>query len=193
MLLAGWIAGVAPAGASEPGFADPIDQLRETTLDNGLRVYTLEDHRTPVVSLQIWVQVGSKDETRYTGLAHLFEHMMFKGSENLGPEEHAQLVGSRGGRINAYTNRDVTVYHEDVTAESLPLVIDLEAERFGKLDVSEKTLTSEREVVLEERRLKYEDRANGRAYEALSALAWKSHTYRPVSYTHLTLPTICSV
>lgn len=177
-LLTGWMTGVAPAGASEPGFADPIDRLRETTLDNGLRVYTLEDHRTPVVSLQIWVQVGSKDETRYTGLAHLFEHMMFKGSENLGPEQHAQLVGSRGGRINAYTNRDVTVYHEDVTAESLPLVIDLEAERFGNLDVSEKTLTSEREVVLEERRLKYEDRANGRAYEALSALAWKSHSYR---------------
>lgn len=164
--------------ANPSQFADPIERLRETTLDNGLRVYTLEDHRTPVVSFQVWVQVGSKDETRYTGLAHLFEHMMFKGSKNLGPERHAQLVGSRGGRINAFTSRDVTVYHEDVTAESLPLVIDLEAERFSRLDISDKTLTSEREVVLEERRLKYEDRANGRAYEALSALAWKAHPYR---------------
>jgi predicted Zn-dependent peptidase len=169
--------GIAETSSAQQ-FEDPIEGLREITLDNGLRVYTLEDHRTPVVSFQVWVQAGSKDETRYTGLAHLFEHMMFKGSKNLGPERHAQLVGSRGGRINAFTNRDVTVYHEDVTSESLPLVIDLEAERFGNLDISEKTLTSEREVVLEERRLKYEDRANGRAFEALSALAWKAHPYR---------------
>jgi zinc protease len=164
--------------AQEGGFVDPVGALRGTVLDNGLRVYTLEDHRTPVVSFQIWVQAGSKDETRYTGLAHLFEHMMFKGSEHLGPERHAQLVQSRGGRINAFTNRDVTVYHEDVTAESLPLVIDLEAERFGSLNVGEKTLTSEREVVLEERRMRYEDRASGRAFEALSALAWQAHPYR---------------
>jgi zinc protease len=167
-----------PTAFSDAAFEDPVDKLRETVLSNGLRVYTLEDHATPVVSFQIWVQVGSRDETRYTGLAHLFEHMMFKGSKNIGPEEHAQFVGARGGRINAFTNRDVTVYHEDVTAESLPLVIDLEAERFSSLDISEATLTSEREVVLEERRLKYEDRANGRAYEALSALAWQAHPYR---------------
>ncbi|MCP5042710.1 MAG: insulinase family protein [bacterium] len=166
------------SAASASDFADPIHQLRETALDNGLRVYTLEDHTTPVVAFQIWVQVGSKDEARYTGLAHLFEHMMFKGSLGLGPERHAQLIQSRGGRLNAYTNRDVTVYHEDVTAESLPLVIDLEVERFGRLDLGERMLTSEREVVLEERRLKYEDRASGRAYEALGALAWKAHPYR---------------
>lgn len=164
--------------AAEGEIADPIQRLRETLLPNGLKVYTLEDHRTPVVSFQVWVQVGSRDETRYTGLAHLFEHMMFKGSKNLGPEEHAQWVNSRGGRINAFTNRDVTVYHEDVTAESLPLVIDLEAERFGNLDIGDRTLRSEREVVLEERRLRYEDRPNGLAYEALSALAWKAHPYR---------------
>ncbi len=175
LLVAAEIAAEPPAASS---FVDPVVGLRESVLGNGLRIYTLEDHRTPVVSLQIWVQVGSRDETRYTGLAHLFEHMMFKGSRHLGPERHAQLVQSRGGRINAFTNRDVTVYHEDVTAESLPLVIDLEAERFANLDISAKTLASEREVVLEERRLKYEDRASGRAYEALSALVWKAHPYR---------------
>lgn len=172
------VANAGPLFAAESSFADPVDGLQVTTLENGLRVYTLEDHRTPVVSFQVWVQVGSRDETRYTGLAHLFEHMMFKGSEHLGPERHAQLVQSRGGRINAFTNRDVTVYHEDVTAESLPLVIDLEAERFANLDIGERTLASEREVVLEERRLKYEDRASGRAYETLSALAWQAHPYR---------------
>ncbi|MDP6977557.1 MAG: pitrilysin family protein [Myxococcota bacterium] len=172
------LAPAAPASADEASFDDPAARVDETVLANGLRVYTLEDHSTPVVSFQIWVQVGSKDETRYTGLAHLFEHMMFKGSKRLGPEEHAQWIQRRGGRMNAFTSRDVTVYHEDITAESLPLVIDLEAERFGSLDLSDRMLESEREVVLEERRLRYEDRPNGRAYEALSALAWQAHPYR---------------
>jgi len=167
-----------PSVAGDAGFDDPAQRVRETVLDNGLKIYTLEDHSTPVVAFQVWVQVGSRDETRYTGLAHLFEHMMFKGSKRLGPEEHAQWIQRRGGRMNAFTSRDVTVYHEDVTGESLPLVIDLEAERFGSLDLSQRMLESEREVVLEERRLKYEDRANGRAYEALSALAWQAHPYR---------------
>ncbi len=126
----------------------------------------------------MWVRVGSRDETRYTGLAHLFEHMMFKGSEHLAPERHSQLVESRGGHANAFTNRDVTVYFENVPAESLPLVIELEAERLAHLDISEQTLASEREVVLEERRMRTEDDPKGRAYEALLALTFLSHPYR---------------
>jgi zinc protease len=156
---------------------DPAANLQETVLPNGLTVLTLEDHSTPVVSFQMWVRVGSKDETFYTGIAHLFEHMMFKGSKHLEPEEHARLVGARGGRINAYTTRDVTVYHEDVTAESLPLVLALEAERVKNLDISEETLESEREVVLEERRMRTEDRPGGLAFEALAALSWQAHPY----------------
>ncbi|MDE0886792.1 MAG: pitrilysin family protein [Myxococcota bacterium] len=157
---------------------DPAAGLQETVLANGLTVLTLEDHSTPVVSFQMWVRAGSRDETFYTGIAHLFEHMMFKGSKRVAPEEHARLVGSRGGRINAYTSRDVTVYHEDVTAESLPLVLALEAERVQNLDISEHTLESEREVVLEERRMRTEDRPGGVAFEALAALAWQAHPYR---------------
>lgn len=103
---------------------------------------------------------------------------MFKGSKHIEPEEHARLINERGGRINAYTSRDVTVYHEDVTAETLPLVIDLEAERFANLDISAQTLESEREVVLEERRLRTEDNPDGLAFEALAALAWQAHPYR---------------
>ena len=120
---------MSSAGANEVALPDPVDGLLETRLDNGLRVMLLEDHRTPVVAVQIWVDAGSSDESFYTGIAHLFEHMMFKGSENIDEEVHAQLINERGGRINAYTSRDVTVYHEDVTAESLPLVLDLEAEQ----------------------------------------------------------------
>lgn len=168
------LAAALPAGALE----DPALQTRETVLENGLRVLTLEDHTTPVVSFQMWVLVGSRDESRYTGLAHLFEHMMFKGSTHVAPEEHARLIQSRGGRVNAFTSRDFTVYFEDVTAESLRLVIELEAERVANLDISEGTLSSEREVVLEERRMRTDDQPTGRAIEALFALAYTAHPYR---------------
>ena len=172
------IAGPSLAESAAGGVRDPVEGLFETVLPNGLKVVLLEDHRTPVVAVQIWVDAGSADESFHTGIAHLFEHMMFKGSENIDEEVHAQLINERGGRINAYTSRDVTVYHEDVTAESLPLVIDLEAERFLNLDISASTLESEREVVLEERRLRTEDTPDGRGFEALAALVWQAHPYR---------------
>ncbi|HJO22131.1 MAG: pitrilysin family protein [Myxococcota bacterium] len=162
----------------EPGFRDPGERMLKTKLSNGLVVLTLEDHTTPVVSFQMWVKVGSRDESRYTGLAHLFEHMMFRGSSNIPPDMHAQLVNSRGGRTNAYTSRDFTVYFEDVTSEVLPLVIELEAERLANLDISEKNLESERQVVLEERRMRTEDQPMGRAMEALMALTFQAHPYR---------------
>ncbi len=157
---------------------DVAERTVVTVLPNGLTVLTLEDRSTPVVSFQMWVKVGSRDESWYTGLAHLFEHMMFKGSKRIAPELHAQLVQARGGRLNAFTSRDYTVYFEDVTPETLPLVIALEAERVANLDISEKTLASERQVVLEERRLRSEDNPNGRAMEALMALTFKAHPYR---------------
>jgi predicted Zn-dependent peptidase len=158
--------------------SDPAERMQTHQLENGLTVLTLEDHSTPVVSFQMWVHVGSRDEARYTGLAHLFEHMMFKGSKNIGPEEHARLIDARGGRVNAFTSHDYTVYFHDVTSETLPLVIELEAERVAHLDISERTLTSEREVVLEERRMRTEDQPSGRAVEALMALTFQAHPYR---------------
>lgn len=171
-------AAFAAEGAAGLAVSDPAESMFETRLENGFRVVLLEDHRTPVVAVQLWVDAGSADESFHTGIAHLFEHMMFKGSKNIGEEVHAQLINERGGRINAYTSRDVTVYHEDVTAESLPLVIDLEAERFLNLVIDDETLESEREVVLEERRLRTEDTPDGRGFEALAALVWQAHPYR---------------
>ncbi len=167
----------APA-AAEPDFRDPAADARVTLLDNGLTVLTLEDHTTPVVSFQVWVKVGSGDEARYTGLAHLFEHMMFRGSKNLPPEAHGRIIADRGGQVNAFTSRDVTVYFADVSKENLPLVIELEAERLKNLDISAESLQSEREVVIEERRLRTEDDPEGRAFEALMALTFEAHPYR---------------
>jgi predicted Zn-dependent peptidase len=164
--------------SSAAAIEDPAENVRVETLDNGLVLLMLEDHTTPVVSFQMWVKVGSRDESAYTGLAHLFEHMMFKGSENLEPEAHAQLVNARGGSLNAFTSRDFTVYFEDVTAESLPLVVDLEFERLANLTIDDETLDSERQVVLEERRMRTEDQPMGRAYEALLATVWQAHPYR---------------
>ena len=162
---------------ANPAIDDSALRTRQTKLDNGLTVLTLEDHTTPVVAFQMWVRVGSSDEARVTGLAHLFEHMMFKGSKNVPPEKHGQIVQSRGGRINAYTSTDVTVYTAEVPSEALPLVIALEAERLANLDISEKNLVSEREVVLEERRMRTEDQPGGRAWEALYALTFQALPY----------------
>jgi len=169
---------LAHAAAAAPTVEDPALRTQITKLDNGMTVLTLEDHTTPVVSLQIWVHVGSRDESRYSGLAHLFEHMMFKGSKHIGPEQHARLLEARGGQVNAYTTQDVTVFHEDVPREALPLALDLEEERIANLDISEKTLTSERQVVLEERRLRTEDDPEGRAMEMLLATTFMAHPYR---------------
>lgn len=157
---------------------DPAARTRTTVLDNGLRVLTLEDPTTPVVSYQTWVDVGSGDEARWTGLAHLFEHMMFRGSKRVPGERRDALLRERGSRGNAYTSSDVTVYFEDTSAENLPLVIDLEAERFRNLVISPEVLDTERQVVLEERRMRTDDNPRGRMIEALLSLTFVAHPYR---------------
>jgi zinc protease len=175
VLFAVCLSGLAlPAQALD----DPALRTKITKLENGLTVLLLEDHSTPVVSFQMWVRAGSRDEHRYTGIAHLFEHMMFKGSKHIGPEEHARRIEAHGGRVNAYTSRDRTVYHEDIPAEALPLVIALEAERVAHLDINQATLDSERQVVLEERRMRTEDNPQGLAFEALLATRFVAHPYR---------------
>ena len=167
---------VAPRAHAE--VQDPAARTRVTKLDNGLTVLTLPDPTTPAVSFQMWVQVGSKDEARYTGLAHLFEHMMFRGTDRLPPESHERLIEGRGGRINAFTTADHTVYFAVVAPDALPLAIELEAERLANLHIDEETLASERQVVLEERRMRTEDQPTGRVFEALLNLTFMAHPYR---------------
>ncbi|HIJ72870.1 MAG TPA: insulinase family protein [Candidatus Hydrogenedentes bacterium] len=120
-------------------------------LENGLQVLILEKRTVPVVAVQVWYRVGSRhDPEERRGIAHLFEHMMFRGSEKYGPEEHARLINDVGGSSNAYTFFDMTVYHERLPSSELELALELEADRMDRLALTQETLDTEREVVKEE-------------------------------------------
>jgi zinc protease len=148
-------------------------------LPNGLTVVLLEDHSTPIVHAQLWYHVGSKDERPgRTGFAHLFEHLMFKGSKNVSPEQHSSSVSSVGGTGNAYTTDDVTVFWETVPAQYLPLVLWLEADRMASLKIDKETFNREREVVKEERRMRVENQPYGRLSEIIYEQVFSVHPYR---------------
>jgi zinc protease len=150
-----------------------------TTLPNGLQVVFLEDHSTPIVHAEIWYHVGSKNEKKgRTGFAHLFEHMMFKGSRNVEPEGHPSYISSVGGQSNAYTNEDVTVFWQTFPAQYLPLVLWLEADRMASLRIDEKIFATEREVVKEERRMRFENQPFGRLPEIIFDRAVQVHPYK---------------
>lgn len=150
-----------------------------TTLANGLQVVFLEDHSTPIVHLALWYHVGSKNEKPgRTGFAHLFEHMMFKGSRNVRPDQHPSWITSVGGQANAFTDEDSTVYWETVPAQYLPLILWLEADRMASLEVTEEKFLTEREVVQEERRMRFENQPFGRLPEIIFDKAFKVHPYK---------------
>src|SRR5436309_999124 len=151
-----------------------------TTLPNGLTVVFEEDHSTPIVHLQLWYHVGSKNEKPgRTGFAHLFEHMMFKGSKNVEPEGHPSYISSVGGQSNAFTNEDATVFWETLPSQYLPLALWLEADRMATLRIEQKTSETEREVVKEERRMRVENQPYGRLQELIYDQAFTVHPYKP--------------
>ena len=150
-----------------------------TTLSNGLRVILSEDHSTPIVHVSVWYHVGSRDEKPgRTGFAHLFEHMMFKGSKNVQPESHTSIIASYGGRSNAYTQEDATVFWETLPSQYLPLALWMEADRMATLRVDRDAFEKEREVVKEERRLRVDNQPYGRLNEILFDHAFTTHPYR---------------
>lgn len=158
--------------------APAADRVVASTLDNGLRVLLLEDHRSPIVSFQVWYRVGSRDEQRgATGIAHFLEHLMFKGTPTRGPKQFARLVEENGGQDNAFTSQDVTSYYVDIAADKIDLVIDLEADRMQNLLLDPKEIASEREVVIEERRTRTEDDPGGFLGEEVGSVAFKAHPY----------------
>jgi zinc protease len=157
----------------------PKLQYQTTTLPNGLRVILAEDHSTPIVHASVWYHVGSKNEKKgRTGFAHLFEHMMFKGSKNVEPEAHTSIVASVGGQSNAYTTEDETVFWQTVPAQYLPLVLWLEADRMATLRIDDDVFKREREVVKEERRMRVENQPYGRLSEIIYDQAFIAHPYK---------------
>ena len=157
----------------------PKLQYEIATLPNGLTVVLEEDHSTPIAHLQLWYHVGSKNERPgRTGFAHLFEHMMFKGSKNVEPEAHTSLISSVGGQSNAYTTDDETVFWETVPAQYLPLALWLEADRMATLRIDKDTFTTEREVVKEERRMRIDNQPFGQLQEIIYDQAFTTHPYK---------------
>ena len=150
-----------------------------TTLPNGLKVVMHEDHSTPIVHAELWYHVGSKNEKPgRTGFAHLFEHMMFKGSKNVEPEGHPSWISSVGGQSNATTNEDATIYWQTFPAQYLPLVLWLEADRMATLRIDEAVFKNEREVVKEERRMRVDNQPYGRLNEIVYDQAFTVHPYK---------------
>lgn len=148
------------------------------TLPNGLRVILLEEHQVPVINLQMWYHVGAKDERPgRTGFAHLFEHLMFKGSAHVAPDEHSRIIEAMGGFDNASTYDDFTNFFETFPSNNLQRVLWLEADRMGSLNVDDANFTSEREVVKEERRVRVENEPYGYIEEDLRAAAFTVHGY----------------
>ncbi len=153
--------------------------VHETTLDNGLKVIVKPDRRAPVVVSQLWYKVGSSDEPAgLTGISHVLEHMMFKGSERLGPGEFSRIIAELGGRENAFTSKDYTAYYQQLEKSRLPVSFELEAERMRKLRLPDDEFQKEVKVVMEERRLRTDDRPEGLLYEQFMATAYQVHPYR---------------
>jgi zinc protease len=167
--------GGRPSAASRP----PKFQYQITTLPNGLTVVLSEDHSTPIVHVNLTYHVGSKNEKPgRTGFAHLFEHLMFKGSKNVQPEAHTSMLASIGGQSNAYTTDDETVFWETVPAWYLPLTLWLEADRMATLRIDKDTFENEREVVKEERRMRIDNQPYGRLNEIIYDQAFTVHPYK---------------
>jgi len=155
-----------------------IANVTEYQLDNGLKLIVKEDHRAPVVVSQVWYKVGSSYEHNgITGISHVLEHMMFKGTENLGPNEFSQIIAANGGRENAFTGRDYTAYFQTLEKDRLEVSFRLEAERMRKLVIDEGELLKEREVVAEERRMRTEDNPHALVREAFNAAAFVNSPY----------------
>ena len=157
----------------------PPLEFKHSTLPNGLEIYTVEDHSAPIVGVQVWYHVGSKDDpSGRSGFAHLFEHMMFKGNEHMSADMFDNLTENIGGENNAYTADDVTVYHETVPSNYLNPILWAEAERMSALALNDKNFASERDVVKEEYRQRIRANPYGEFYHEIEKRSFAVHPYK---------------
>ncbi len=153
--------------------------VTEKILPNGLKVLLKEEHKAPVVTFQIWYKVGSRNECLgKTGMSHMLEHMMFKGTRKYGPKTFSQTVQRNGGNDNAFTSHDYTAYFENFSADRIDISLELESDRMQNLLIDPKEFLSEREVVKEERRMRYEDDPINSMSEQMMAVAFSAHPYQ---------------
>ncbi|MEW6253865.1 MAG: pitrilysin family protein, partial [Planctomycetota bacterium] len=153
--------------------------VTDVTLDNGMRVIVKEDRRAPVMVSQVWYRAGSIDEHNgTTGVAHVLEHMMFKGTKTIAPGEFSRRIAAAGGRENAFTSRDHTAYFQQMQKDRLELALQLEADRMANLVIQDDLFAKEIQVVMEERRLRTDDQPQAVVYERLMATAYQAHPYR---------------
>src|SRR3984893_12174239 len=169
----------SPARAASPAAQEVKIPVEQYTLKNGLRVVLSEDHAAPTVSLCVTYDVGSRNEQAgHTGFAHLFEHMMFQGSQNVGKGEHLILVHVNGGDVNGTTSDDETNYYERVPANQLDMALFLESDRMRALRINQANLDNQRSTVQEERRLRMDNQAYGKTGEILEDLAYDNFAYK---------------
>jgi zinc protease len=149
-----------------------------TTLPNGMQVVVISDHRAPVVQHMVWYRVGSSDEQRgKSGIAHFLEHLMFKGTEKIGPGQFSRIVATNGGQDNAFTGNDSTAFFESVAKDRLPLVMSMEADRMVNLRLDPHEVATERDVILEERRSRVDNDPNAQLNEQMQAMLFENHPY----------------
>ncbi len=158
------------------------NQIYQFALTNGMQVVVIPDHRAPVVTQMLWFKVGAVDDPPgISGLAHFFEHMMFRGTKQTPGDQFSQIIAKNGGEENAFTTHDYTAFFEQIAADRLKLVMDLEADRIANLDLSDANVATERDVVLEERRMRIDNNPQALAGEQIEAALHLSHPYgRPV-------------
>jgi zinc protease len=168
-----WLAGITLV-LPQVGLA----QVHETTLSNGMKVLVKEDHRAPVVVSQVWYKVGSSyEDNGITGVSHVLEHMMFKGTKKYGTGEFSRIIAENGGSENAFTGRDFTAYFQQLEKSRLPISFKLEADRMRNLILPQEEFSKEVEVVMEERRLRTEDKPRALTVEQFYATAFVSSPY----------------
>jgi zinc protease len=160
------------------GFGQEMKVI-ETVLPNGMKVLLKEEHKAPIVTFQVWYRVGSRNERLgKTGMSHVLEHMMFKGSKKYGPKQFSQVVQRNGGNDNAFTSKDYTAYFENFAADRLEIAMDLESDRMQNLLLDPKDFLSERDVVKEERRMRTDDDPTQTMVEQMMATAFSAHPYQ---------------
>jgi len=165
-----------------PIFAQADIGVKEITLKNGMRVLVKEDHRSPVAVSMVWYRAGSLDEINgKTGVAHVLEHMMFKGTKTTKPGEYSEIVAAAGGRENAFTGADYTAYFQRLEKSKLPIAMKMEADRMQNLVITEEEFKKEINVVMEERRWRTDDKPKAQVNELFNSLIFRAHPYgRPI-------------